>query len=147
MKSRSFLFHFLGSPISLNKKVFLQLCALFKSSAPLFAADRSYFKGYCFHLKIDTGMNTKETITKQTNKQKVYERKKDKMNERSREKKERQSFFVFCFFKKRKEIKTHKRFKITLFIRTKRNMRVFGVISPLSSHKMTLKQQLNGEKR
>ena len=44
------------------------------------------------------------------------------------------------------EVQTHKRFKRTLFIRTKYNMRIFGVI-PLSSYKTTLQQQLNGEKR
>ena len=44
-------------------------------------------------------------------------------------------------------IQTHKIFKIMTFIRTKYNMRIFGVI-PLSSYKTTLKQQLLiGEKR
>ena len=43
------------------------------------------------------------------------------------------------------KIQTHKRFKITLFITSKRNM-IFGGLSLLSSYKMTLKQQLNGAK-
>ena len=43
------------------------------------------------------------------------------------------------------KIQTCKRFKRMLFIRTKHNMHIFGY-SPLLSYKMTLKQQLNGEK-
>ena len=39
-----------------------------------------------------------------------------------------------------------KQVHITQFIRTKHNMRIFGLI-PLSSYKTILKQQLNGEKR
>ena len=45
------------------------------------------------------------------------------------------------------KIQTHKRLRITLFIRTKHNMQIFRV-SPLLSYKMTLKQQTvkNNEK-
>ena len=45
-----------------------------------------------------------------------------------------------------REIQTHKKFKRTLFIRTKHNMTIFGVIT-LSSYKTTFKQQLNCRKR
>ena len=44
------------------------------------------------------------------------------------------------------KVQTHKRFKRTLFIRTKYNMQFFGVI-PLSSYKAIFTQQLNDEKR
>ena len=40
----------------------------------------------------------------------------------------------------------HERFKRTLFIRTKHNMRILGSF-PVSSYKTTLKQRLKGEKR
>ena len=42
-------------------------------------------------------------------------------------------------------IQTLKRFRITLFIRTKHNMRVFGVI-PFTKLQNDTKQQLNGKK-
>ena len=42
--------------------------------------------------------------------------------------------------------KTRKRFKTTLFIRTRQNQQIFGVI-PLSSYSTTLNQHLNGQKR
>ena len=76
--------------------MFLQLCALFKSSALLFAADRSYLKGYCFHLKIDTGMNTKETIAKKS------VRKKEGQNERKKQREKRKADFI----KRKKERET-----------------------------------------
>ena len=57
-----------------------------------------------------------------------------KKKKKKREKKER----------KKNPEKTPKNNNKTLFIRTKRNMRFFGI--PLSSHKTTLKQQLTGEK-
>ena len=42
-------------------------------------------------------------------------------------------------------IQTHKRFKITLFIRTKHNMRIFGIILFIKLQNDA--EQLNGEKR
>ena len=45
------------------------------------------------------------------------------------------------------QIQTHKRFKRTLFIKTKTQSADFQGKSPLSSYKTTLKQQLNGEKQ
>ena len=42
-------------------------------------------------------------------------------------------------------VQTHRRFRITLFIRTKNNMRIFGVM-PFIELQTTLKQQLNSEK-
>ena len=49
------------------------------------------------------------------------------------------NFRLFALFKKQmNRIQTHKRFKRTLFIRTKHNMQIFG-------YKTTLKRQLNGK--
>ena len=45
----------------------------------------------------------------------------------------------------RYRIQTHKKFKRTLFIRTKHNMRIFVVIPVSSSYKTTRRQQINGE--
>ena len=43
------------------------------------------------------------------------------------------------------KIQTRERFKTALFIRTKHNLQIFGVI-PLSCCKTTLKQPSNGDK-
>ena len=44
------------------------------------------------------------------------------------------------------EIQTHRSLKRMLIIMTKHNRQIFGVKTPFSSHEITLKQQLKGEK-